>query len=90
MSSSDATELVSMADLRYAVILEPDEDALQVIVPAFPEIHTFGETLAEALEMARDAIELSLAYRRDKGLDIPPPDAGAARLESVAVTAPAA
>jgi predicted RNase H-like HicB family nuclease len=79
-----------MADLRYAVILEPDEDALQVIVPAFPEIHTFGDSVAQALEMARDAIELSLAYRHDKGLDIPPPDAGVARLESVAVPAPAA
>jgi len=32
-------------DLRYAVVLEPDEDAFQVIVPAFPEIHTFGETV---------------------------------------------
>ena len=28
--------------------------------------------------MARDAIELSIAVRRDKGTEIPPPDAGEA------------
>lgn len=79
-----------MADLRYAVILEPDEDVLQVIVPAFPEIHTFGENVQHALEMARDAIQLSIAARRDEGLEIPPPDGDGARLETIAVTAPAA
>ncbi|MGC8484317.1 MAG: type II toxin-antitoxin system HicB family antitoxin [Candidatus Baltobacteraceae bacterium] len=74
-----------MANLQYAVLLEPDGDAVQVIVPAFPEIHTFGESVPDALAMARDAIELSLAYRRDQGLDIPQPDAETARLESVTV-----
>ena len=68
--------------LRYAVVLEPDEDAFQVIVPAFPEIHTFGETVEDALAMARDAIELSIAVRRGEGTEIPPPDADEARLES--------
>lgn len=77
-------------DLRYAVVLEPDEDAFQVIVPAFPEIHTFGETLEDALAVARDAIELSIAARRDEGTEIPPPDAGEARLVTVAVNAHAA
>ncbi len=78
-----------MPNLHYAVILEPDDGALQVIVPAFPEIHTFGENVQDALDMARDAIELSLAYRREEGLEIPAPDAGIARLESVAVNAAA-
>ncbi|MGB6521273.1 MAG: type II toxin-antitoxin system HicB family antitoxin [Candidatus Cybelea sp.] len=76
-------------DLRYAVVLEPDEDDFQVIVPAFPEIHTFGETV-EDVAMARDAIELSIAVRRDEGTEIPPPDAGEARLETVAVNPHAA
>jgi len=71
--------------MRYAVVLEPDEDAFQVIVPAFPEIHTFGESVEDALAMARDAIELSIAARRDEGTEIPPPDAGDVRLEAVAV-----
>jgi predicted RNase H-like HicB family nuclease len=77
-------------DARYAVVLEPDEDAFQVIVPAFPEIHTFGETVEDALAMARDAIELSIAVRRDEGTEIPLPDAGEARLETVAVNPHAA
>jgi predicted RNase H-like HicB family nuclease len=77
-----------MADsLRYAVILEPDEDAVRVIVPAFPEIHTFGIDRDDALRMAKDAIELSLEYRREKGLDVPEPDADGARLEVVTIAA---
>ena len=40
--------------------------------------------------MARDAIELSIAVRRDENTEIPPPDADAARLESVAVNPHAA
>ncbi len=80
-------ETRSMAEVRYAVVLEPDAGAFSVIVPAFPEIHTFGSTAEEALVMARDAIELSIAVRRDAGQEIPPPDAAAARLESVSVHA---
>ena len=55
----------------------------------FQEIHTFGETV-EDVAMARDAIELSIAVRRDEGTEIPPPDAGEARLEMVAVNPHAA
>ncbi len=33
--------------------------------------------------MARDAIALSLEYRRDKGLEIPPSDGDDARLERI-------
>ncbi len=90
MTPPGLSEYPRMADLRYAVILEPDEDALQVIVPAFPEIHTFGENVQHALEMARDAIELSIAARRNEGMEIPRPDADGTRLEVVAVTLPAA
>jgi predicted RNase H-like HicB family nuclease len=77
-------------DLRYAVVLEPDEDTFKVMVPAFPEIHTFGESVEDALSMARDAIELSIAVRRDEGAEIPAPDADAARLETVVVNPHAA
>lgn len=89
MSPTAPAEPECMAELRYAVILEPEPNgsAINVIVPAFPEIHTYGSTVQEALEMARDAIELSIAVRRDEGDDIPMPDAHAARLESVIVHA---
>ncbi|MDQ2680287.1 MAG: type II toxin-antitoxin system HicB family antitoxin [Candidatus Eremiobacteraeota bacterium] len=73
--------------LRYAVILEPDDGAFSVIVPSLPEVHTFGESVEEALEMAREAIELSIEYRREKGLEIPVSDADEARLETITVAA---
>ncbi len=83
-----------MSKLRYAVVLEPwppDEgDGFTVTVPALPEIVTQGESLKDALLMARDAIELSLTVRREEGDDIPLSDAAGARLEIVAVTLPAA
>jgi predicted RNase H-like HicB family nuclease len=69
---------------------EPDGSAFNVIVPALPEVATFGNTPEHAIQMAREAIELSLEYRRDKGLEIPPSDADSARLERVSVTYPAA
>ena len=81
---------VYLMDLHYAVVLEPDDGAFQVIVPAFPEIHTFAETVDEALASARDAIQLSIAVRRDEGAEIPAPDAGNTRLETVAVNPHAA
>lgn len=76
----------------YAVILEPDEGAWRVIVPALPEINTWGESPEHALEMAREAIGLALDVRREYGDPIPPGDAdeNGARLERVAVTLPAA
>lgn len=77
-----------MEAIAYAVILEPEsEGGFSVSVPAFPEIHTQGEDLEDALAMARDAIQLSIAVRRDEGDEIPASDAGAIRVERVVVTA---
>ena len=43
---------------NYTVIFEPlDEGGYDVIVPAIPEICTFGETREEARKMAADAIK---------------------------------
>ena len=42
----------------YTVIFKPlDEGGFDVIVPAIPEICTFGDTIEEAREMAEDAIK---------------------------------
>ena len=79
-----------MAELRYTVVIGPEDGAFSVIVPAFPEISTYGATPEEAPQMARDAITLSLSYRRDKGLEIPASDIGKTRVEHVAITHPAA
>ncbi len=43
---------------NYTVVFEPvDEGGFNVIVPAIPEICTFGETLEEAKVMVADAIK---------------------------------
>lgn len=58
--------------LTYSVILEPQpEGGFSVLVPALPEVVTEGDTEADALRMAEEAIRLALDYRRDNGLDIP-------------------
>ena len=57
---------------RYTVILEPlDEGGFNVRVPALPEVVTFGESEAEALALAEDAIRLALSYRLDHGEPVP-------------------
>jgi len=73
----------------YTVVLNPEADGgFSVTVPALPEIATQGEALEDALAMARDAIELSLAYRRDEGLPIP--EDAAPQVERVHVSIEAA
>ena len=53
-----------MAEYGYTTVFEPlPEGGFSVLVPAIPEICTFGETLEEAREMARDAIR---CYRTDE------------------------
>lgn len=60
---------------EYTVIYEPaDEGGYIVSVPALPGCHTQGETLIEAKEMAKDAIEGYLASLQKDGLPIPNED----------------
>ena len=55
----------------YSVILEPlDEGGFMVHVPALPEVVTGGDTEDEALAMAKEAIELVLESRAERGEDI--------------------
>jgi predicted RNase H-like HicB family nuclease len=61
-------------ELEYVVLLEPDDGAHNVIIPALPEAHTWGKSVEHALEMARDVIALALAERRSRGEDLPPSD----------------
>lgn len=56
----------------YTIILEPAEEGGYVVrVPALPEVVTEGDTEAEALAMAKDAIELVLESRHERGEPIP-------------------
>ncbi len=56
----------------YPIIITKDKDFYVVSIPDF-EIGTQGETLAEAMEMARDAIGMSGCYLQDEKKDIPLP-----------------
>ena len=57
----------------FVVVLEPDieEGGFVVRVPALPEIVTEGDTEADALAMAEDAIRLVLDDRSARGQPMP-------------------
>lgn len=57
---------------NYTVFFEPlEEGGYNVVVPAIPEICTFGETLEEARTMAEDAICCYLESAIQLGEEIP-------------------
>lgn len=61
----------------YRLKLEPDEETGNIAVdsPDFPELHSFGETEADALHWGLDAVQEVLAGRMHYHEDIPPPRA---------------
>lgn len=65
-------------DLTYTIHLEPAEEGGYVVtVPALPAVITQGDTYAEAVAMAEDAIQTYIDYCISEGKDIPldvPPD----------------
>ena len=60
-------------EYSYTIVLEPDVDegGFTVRVPALPGCATQGETLEEAIAMARDAIALYLEDLIAAGEEIP-------------------
>lgn len=62
-----------MQEYRYTIILhpDPDEGGYTVTVPALPGVVTQGETLEEAIAMAKDAIRLHVAALRADGEPVP-------------------
>lgn len=77
--------------IRYTVFFEPlEEGGSNAVVPALPEICTFGATLKEARKMARDAIRCYLESARKTGEPIPRDISPGAqpRKEQLAVTLP--
>ena len=57
----------------YPVILYPDEGKVSATVPDLPGCHTFGDDMADALFMAKDAIEMWLWDAENKKETIPTP-----------------
>lgn len=58
---------------RYTIILypEPEEGGYSVIVPALPGCATQGDTLEEAIAMAKDAIALYIEDLEKHGEAVP-------------------
>ena len=74
-------------NFTYTIVLEPmDEGGFLVHVPALPEVVTCGDTEQEALAMAREAIELVIDSRRERGEDVPI-EAGKPRMHEITVAA---
>ena len=61
-----------VSEYRYTVIFQrASEGGYNVLVPAIPEICTYGETLKEAREMAEDAVRCFLESALQTGEPIP-------------------
>lgn len=77
-----------MAEYGYTTIFEPlPEGGFSVLVPAIPEICTYGESLEEARLMARDAIRCYVESAMKAGDPIPA-DVSDVTTERVAVSVP--
>ena len=74
------------ATRTYSILLEPlEEGGFLVHVPALPEVVTGGDTEEEAMAMAKEAIELVLQSRAERGEEIPT-EVGKAHLREVTVS----
>jgi antitoxin HicB len=72
----------------YSIILRSEpEGGFTVRVPAFPEIVTFGADEADATAMAKEAIELVIESRTERGEPLPTADAPLFRQVTVAAAA---
>lgn len=61
-----------MTPLVYRIFLHKEpEGGFTVTVPSLPGCVTYGETLEEAKQMAREAIELYIESLREHGEEIP-------------------
>ena len=67
--------------MTYTVVLRAEpEGGYTVLVPALPEIVSYGEAIDEGRRMAQEAIKCALLGRRDLGE--PWPEEGANRFRS--------
>jgi antitoxin HicB len=58
---------------KIALVLEPQpEGGFTVTSPTLPELVTEGDSLEEALENVRDALEAVLEIYREQGRELPP------------------
>lgn len=64
-----------MASYNYRILLRKEpEGGFTVLVPSLPGCITFGETMDEAIEMAKEAISLYIESLIAEGEEIPTED----------------
>lgn len=56
----------------YPAVFESDEDKISVTVPDIDGCITFGDNMADAMAMVKDALEMMLVHYEDNDLSIPP------------------
>ena len=59
--------------LAYPVELTPDGKFLMVTFPDIPEANSQGDSVADALEMAKDALESAIDWYIEEGKPVPMP-----------------
>ena len=58
--------------LSYRILLRKEpEGGYTVIVPSLPGCITYGDTIEQAIEMAKEAIELYIESLKENGEEIP-------------------
>ncbi len=61
-----------MKSLTYQILLkEKPEGGYTVIIPSLPGCVTYGDSIEEAIEMAKEAIELYIEILKEHGEEIP-------------------
>ena len=66
------SKIKAMTILRYRILLRKEDDGTYtVIVPSLPGCLTFGHTVEEALEMAKEAIEGFIECMIARGEEVP-------------------
>ncbi len=61
-----------MKTINYRILLRKElEGGYTVLVPSLPGCITFGETVEQAIEMAKESIELYIESLREHGEEVP-------------------
>jgi len=61
-----------MRNLQYRILLRKEpEGGYTVTVPSLPGCVTYGETVDEAIAMAREAVEVYVESLRERGEEVP-------------------
>jgi predicted RNase H-like HicB family nuclease len=67
--------VMKLKQLRYKILLRSDpEGGYTVTVPSLPGCVTYGSTIEEAIDMAKEAIELYIESLKAHGEEIPVED----------------